>query len=38
MFSFYTEKSYKRPFFKLILIYKPCAKLNDFLPKDVSFK
>ena len=26
----YTEKSYNRPLFKLILIYEPCSKLNDF--------
>ena len=34
----YTEKKVMRPLFKLILIYKPCSKLNDFLPKDVPFK
>ena len=35
----YTEKKVIRDHFSnSFLIYEPCAKLNDVLPKDVSFK
>ena len=35
----YTEKKVIRgPFSNSFFVSKPCSKLHDFLPKDVSFK
>ena len=37
--SVYTEKKVIRGHFSnSFLIYKPCSKFNDFLPKDLSIK